>query len=67
MSFLIKRTTNSQNGEIVRYFMRATAMGPMFQTIDLARHFDTYEDAVSVIEGEYLRDFPGEIEVVEIV
>lgn len=65
MSYFIQRTTVTGGIPCTRYFMRATAMGPMFQTIDLAKAFDTLEEAVECIEEEELDLLDGELEVVE--
>ena len=38
----------------------------MFQTIDLAHHYETVEEAEAVIEEDDLEDLIGEIEIIEI-
>lgn len=65
MSYFIQRTTVTNGKPCTRFFMRATAMGPMFQTFDLAKAFDTREDALECIEDEELDMLDGELEVIE--
>ena len=66
MSFMIKRTTGEPGKEVVRYYVRMTGFGQMFQTMDIARRYDTYEEAEAVIEEDDLRDLAGEIEIIEV-
>ena len=66
MSYVIKRTTGKPGEEVVRYYVRLTAFGQMFQTIDLAHHYETVEEAEAVIEEDDLEDLIGEIEIIEI-
>lgn len=65
MSFYIQRTTVTNGIPCTRFFMRATAMGPMFQTLDLAKAFSTREEAMECIEDEELNELDGKLEVVE--
>lgn len=65
MSFYIQRTTVTNGKPYTFYFMRMTGMGPMFQTIDLAKPFDTPEAALECIDDEDLDLLDGTLEIVE--
>lgn len=65
MSFYIQRTTVTNGKPYTFYFMRMTGMGPMFQTVDIAKAFPTREAALECIDDEDLEQLDGVLEIVE--
>lgn len=65
MHYIIRRTTSFGGKDTVFYYVKQTILGPMFNLRNMAKEFDTIEEAEAVIE-ELPANLDGIIEIEEI-